>query len=138
MHQSSVPSKITPLYFFFSSNIIYFGQRIQLKNIFFRFSRCYSKDLSNSCQFWNDKPNSSSNFALFFIVMTYNSSVSFKLKHFQLWTKGSHKSPNFDIFKWSGEKLPNSPCHFPNHKSVFLQIFHHSSVSWKITPLHLF
>ena len=31
-----------------------------------------------------------------------------------------------------------SSCHFPNHKSVFLQILHHSSVSWKITPLYFF
>ena len=30
---------------------------------------------------------------------------------------------------------PNSSCHFPNHKSVFLQILHDSSMSWKITPL---
>ena len=43
----------------------------------------------------------------------------------------------FDNFKCSGEYLPNSSCHFPNHKSVFLPIFHHSSVSWKITPTFL-
>ena len=58
--------------------------------------------------------------------------------HFLLWTKGSHESTNFDTFKCSGENLPNSSCHFPNHKSVFLQILHHSSVSWKITPLYFF
>ena len=44
----------------------------------------------------------------------------------------------FEIFECSGENLPNSSCHFPNHKSVFLQILHDSSVSWKITPLHFF
>ena len=62
--------------------------------------------------------------------------ISFKLIHFQLWTKESHQSPNFETFKCSGENLPYSSCHFPNHKSVFLQILHHSSVSWKITPLY--
>ena len=36
------------------------------------------------------------------------------------------------------ENLPNSPCHFWKHKSVFLQILHDSSVSWKITPLYFF
>ena len=82
--------------------------------------------------------NSSSNFASSFIVMTHNSSVNFKLRHFLLWTKGSHQCPNFDTFKWSSENLPNSPCHFPNHKSVFLQTLHHSSVSWTITPLYFF
>ena len=70
--------------------------------------------------------------------MTHNSSVNFKLIHFLFWTKGSHESPNFDTFQCSGENLPNSSCHFPNHKSVFLQTLHHSSVSWKITPLYFF
>ena len=36
LYQSSVPSYIPPLYFF-SSNIIYFGQISQLKSKFFRF-----------------------------------------------------------------------------------------------------
>ena len=58
--------------------------------------------------------NSSSNFASFFIVMTYNFSINFKLIHFLLWTKVSHQSPNFDIFDCSGENLPNSSCHFSN------------------------
>ena len=82
--------------------------------------------------------NSSSILALFFIVMTHNSSVNFKFINFLLWTKESHQSLNFDTFECSGEKLPNSSCHFPNQKSVSLQILHHSSVSWKITPLYLF
>ena len=34
--------------------------------------------------------------------------------------------------------MPNSSCHFPNHKSVALQVLHHSSVSWKITSLYFF
>ena len=82
--------------------------------------------------------NSSSNFVSFFIVMTDNSSVIFKLMHFVLWIKGSHQSPNFETFKHFGNNLPNSSSHFLNHKSVFLQILHHSSVPWKITPLGFF
>ena len=81
--------------------------------------------------------NSSSNFALFFIFMTHNSSVNFKVIPFLFWTKGYHQSPNFDNLKWSGENLPNFSRHFSNNKSVFLQMFHHSSVPWKITPLYL-
>ena len=80
--------------------------------------------------------NSSLDFASFFIVMTHNSSVDFKLILFLLWIKGSHQSPNFETFKWFGENLPYSSCHFPNHNSVFLQILHHPSVSWKTTPLY--
>ena len=77
--------------------------------------------------------NSSLVFVSFFIVIIHNSSVNFKLIHFLLWTKRCHKSPNFDTFGCSGENLPYSSCHFPNHKSFVLQIVHHLSVSWKIT-----
>ena len=41
----------------------------------------------------------SSNFAPFFIVMTHNSFVNFKVIHFLLWIKRSHQSPNFEIFQ---------------------------------------
>ena len=82
--------------------------------------------------------HSSSNFASFFIVMTHNSSVDFKLILFLLWIRGSHQSSNFETFKCSGENLPYSSCHFPTRKSAFLQILHHSLVSWKITPLYFF
>ena len=63
--------------------------------------------------------------------MTHNSSVNFKLTHFLLWIKGSHQIFNFETFECSGKNLPN-------HKSVFLQILHHFSVSWNITPLYFF
>ena len=81
--------------------------------------------------------NSFSNLALFFIVMTHDFPVNFKVILFLLWTIGPHQSPNFDTFKCSGENLPYS-CHFPNHKPVFLQILHHPSESWKLTPLYFF
>ena len=44
-----------------------------------------------------------SNFASFFSVITHNSSVTFKLMHFLLLTKGSHQSPNFDTSNCCGE-----------------------------------
>ena len=37
----------------------------------------------------------------------------------------------------SDQNSPNS-CHFWNNISIFLQILHHSSVSWDITPLYFF
>ena len=52
--------------------------------------------------------------------------------HFLIWTKGSHESTNFDIIKCSDKNLLNFSCHFPNHKSVFLQILHDCSVSWNM------
>ena len=82
--------------------------------------------------------SSSSVFLSFFIVMTHNSSLNFKVIHFLLWAKRSHQSSNFDTFECSGENLLNSSSHFPRNRSVFLQILDHSSVSWKITPLYFF
>ena len=106
-----------------------------LKCKFWRLSstRVKIRQIPHSVLKW--QVNSSSIFTLF-IVMTHNSSVSFKFTHSLLWTKGSHQSPNFDTFEWSGENLLNSWCNFPNNKSVFLQILHHSLVLWKITPLY--
>ena len=69
---------------------------------------------------------------------TWYSSVDFKLVHFLLWIKGSHQSRNFETFDCSGKNFPNSSCHFPNYKSVFPQILHHSSVLWNITFLYIF
>ena len=79
----------------------------------------------------------SSNFALLFSVVKDNSSVLFKAKRYILCTKGTNQSGNFENFECSGQNSPNS-CHFWNNKSVFLQILHHSSVSWDITPLYFF
>ena len=78
-----------------------------------------------------------SSFVSFFIVMTHNFSVNFKLIPYLLWTKESHQSPNFKSSMCSGENLPNFSCHFSNGESVFLQNLHNVSVSWKITPFYL-
>ena len=56
--------------------------------------------------------------------------------HFLLWTKRSHQSSNVDTFKCSGKNLPNSSCHFSNHKLVFLQVFYYSLLPCKIAPLY--
>ena len=86
----------------------------------------------------NWQVNSSSIFVSFFIVMTHDSPVNFKLIYFQLWTKDSHQSPKFETFKCSGENMQNSSRSFLNYKFVYLKILHHSLVSWKVTPLYFF
>ena len=54
-HQSSWQSNIAPLYFF-SSNIIYYGQKQPIKMQIFKIFNCVTQNLSNySCQFWIDK-----------------------------------------------------------------------------------
>ena len=55
-------------------------------------------------------------FASFFIVMTQNSSVNFKFKYFQLWTKESHESPDF-------EKFPKLPMLFSEPQNSFSSNF---------------
>ena len=77
--------------------------------------------------------NSSSNFASFFIVMTYSSFVNLKLEPFLLWIKGSYQSPNFVTFECSGESLPNalfqSTVSFcSNFASIFSDMKDNSSV----------
>ena len=68
-------------------------------------------------------------FVSFFIVMTHDSPVNLKLVYLLFWTKESYQSSNFDTFECTGENLQNSSCRFPSKKSVFLQIFHHSSMT---------
>ena len=83
--------------------------------------------------------NSSLIFISFFIVMTHNFSVNLSSYIFYFpWTKGSRQSSNFDTFERSGENLSNSSYHFPSNMPVFLQILHHPSMSWKVTPLYFY
>ena len=127
-----------------NSSVLFLGQTlytfvkgVNQRAIFLDFQVLESKFVKFLMWILKWQVNSSSNFALFFIAMTHNSSANFKVILFRLWTKGSHQSPNFDTFKWSGENLPNFSILFLNHKSVFLQTFFFiSSVSWKITPLY--
>ena len=65
--------------------------------------------------------------------MTHNSSVSFKLIHFLLWIKGSHQSPNFEIFQVLCWKFTIFLMSFSKP-----QVLRDSSVLWKITPLYFF
>ena len=124
-HKSSVLFLAQTLYF----------QRSQLKSNFLDFRVLESKFVKFLMSVLKWQVNSSSNFPLFFISRTHNFSANFKVIPFLLWTKESHQSPNFNTFKCSGENFPNFSSLFSNHKSVFLQNLHISSLSWKITPL---
>ena len=134
LYQSSVPPNITPLYIF-SSNIIYFDQKEPIKLQTFENFKSSRQNLSNfSCQFWNDT-------SIPLLILHHSSlswHINFKLIYSLLSIKESHQSPSFETSGCSGKNLPNCSCYFPNHKSVFLQILHHSLVSWKITPQALY
>ena len=83
----------------------------------------------------NIQVNFFSNFVSFFIVTTHNTLVNLKLIYFPFWIKRPNKSPHLRLL-CSSENLPNSSCHFLSHKSLFLQILHHSLASWNISPLY--
>ena len=67
--------------------------------------------------------NSSSNFALFFIAMTHNSSLNFKLIHFLLCMKRSPQNPNLETFKCFGENLPTFLMSFSKPQVSFSSNF---------------
>ena len=136
LHQHWMPSDITPLHFL-AGTLILWSKAAQYSVHFWDFWVIESKFIKFLMSILNRKVFFL-NFAPFFSVTAHNLPVSFKLIHFLLWVKGFHQSLKFGTFECSGENLPNFSCHFPNHKSVFLQIFHHSPVSWKITPPYFF
>ena len=108
---------------FFSSDKKYFAQKEYIEMKIFETFKCLGQNSSNSsCQLWNDKS--------FPFQILRHSSLSwqvtplqnFKLILFQLWIKGCHQNPNFESFKCSGENWPYFSCHFPNQKSVEVNV----------------
>ena len=74
LHHSPVSWRIASLYFF-SSNIIYFGQRQPITGQILETFECSSQNWSNSlCQFWNDKS--------FPLQIFHQSSVSLRITPF--------------------------------------------------------
>ena len=135
MHHSSMSWKITPLYFFSSSNI-YFAQREPNKVKIFEIFECSGQNLSNSlCQFWNNKSIP--------LQILYPSSVSWKITPLYFFSSNNiyfaqkeHIKMNiFETFKCSGQNSSNSSYQFWNDKRIPLQILHHSSLSWHIIPV---
>ena len=105
-------------------------------NIFENFE-CSGQILSNSlCQFWNES---------FPLQVLYPYSVSWKIIPLYFFSSNNtyfaqkeHIKINFfETFKCLGQNSPNSWCQFWNDKSFPLQILHHSSLSWHITPLRI-
>ena len=112
MHHFSVPWKITPLYFFSSSNI-YFVQKEPIKVKPFDTFKCSGQNMSNSSfQFRNDK--------LIPFQILYHSSVSWKITPLYYFSSNSiyfaqkeHiKVKIFETFKCSGQNLSTSHVSF--------------------------
>ena len=87
------------------------------------------------CQFWNNKSIP--------LQILYPSSVLWKIIPLYFFSSNNiyfaQKEPIkvkiFETFECSGQNLSNSLCQFWNNKVIPLQILHHASLSWHITPL---
>ena len=100
--------------------------------------QCLNQNSSNcSCQFWTEKS----------IILQFlrHSSFSWHITPLQILSSnifnfGQKNSIKVPILRFTSAlvEIRQILCYFPNQKLVFLQIFHHSLVSWKITPLDFF
>ena len=137
LHQSFNAIKYTPIYFF-SSNIIYFGQRQPIIGQIFEIFVCSCQNSLNfSCQFWTDKS--------ILLQILYHSPVPWEITTLYLFHSNIiyfvQKQPiKVQILRLSSarsrQNSSNSLWQFWNDKSIPVQIFHHSSVSLHITPLY--
>ena len=88
----------------------------------------------NNCIILHFSPN----FASLFSVMKNDSLYLFSSSNIYFAQKESIKVKLFGSFECLCQNLSNSSCQFWNGKSIPLQILHHSSVSWKMSPLYFF
>ena len=133
LYPSSVSWKITPLYFFSSSNI-YFAQKELIKMKVFETFECSGQILSNSlCQFWNKKSIPLQIFYPSSVWWKINPLYFFSSSNIYFAQKEPIKMTIFETFKCPGQTLSNSLCQFWTDKLIPVQILYPSSVSWKIT-----
>ena len=88
--------------------------------------------------FFKSQVSFSLNFATPFNVMAKNSSEIVLLKHYMIWTKRTHQCT---IFRFLGALMKVHPIPhviFETTRAEFILIWHHCSVSFKITPLYFF
>ena len=134
-HHSSVSWDICT----FSSQYLYsLDKRIQSGCKFVDFWLLAWKLTQFLMSFFNPQVSFCLSFATLFSVMAYNSSEIFKLKHYMLWTKRVHQCTIFRLLVALMRVHPIPHAIFETTRSGFIQIMHHCSVSWKITPLCFF
>ena len=95
LHQSSVQSNITPLYFLWLKYYILWSKVAHQSSDFWDFQVLGSKFIKFLISILNWQVKSSSNFTSFFNRMTHGSPVNFNLIHFLLWIKGPNERPYF-------------------------------------------
>ena len=120
-HNSSVTT-------FFSSNIIYFGQKEAV--------------MVKICQIPHVNFEATGQFPCkFYITLQYHERTPlylFSSDNIYFAQKEPIKAKLFALFECLDHKLSNSSCQLWNYKSIPLQILHHSPGSWKLAPLYFF
>ena len=125
LHQSSMLSSVTPLYFFKLKHYIPWSKE-PIKEQIFKIFECSSQNMSNFlCQF--------SKYKSVFLQILHKSLVSQKITSLYCFRLNiiyfGHKKPIKKQF------FKSFSCQFKNNKSIPIQILHHSSLSRDISPL---
>ena len=106
------------------------------QNLNFENFECSGENLQNSsCHFPNHKP--------IFLQILHHSLVPWKITPLYFFgsniiyfgQKRAHQSAGFETSECSVQNSSNPSCQCWNGRSIPLQILHHSSLSWHITPL---
>ena len=97
---------------------------------------CLGQNLSNSlCQFWNNKLIPLQTLCLSSISWKATPLYFFSSNNIYFAPKEHIKIKIVETSKCLGQYSSNSSSRLWNDSSVFLQILHHSSLSWHINPL---
>ena len=134
LYSSSVSWKTIPLYFL-AQTIYTLLKRSPVKWKFLRLSSARVKFCLTTYANFETTSRFLSKFFTPFSFMKDNSSVLFSSSNIYFAEKEHIKIKFFGTFKCLGQNSSNSSCQFWNDKSIPLQILHHSSFSWHITPL---
>ena len=110
--------KITPLYFF-SSNLIYLGQKYPIKMKFLDFWVFGEKFTKFLMSYLKMQVSFSLDFASLLKIMRDKTSVLFSLKLYMVFTKEAHQSAKFQTFHCSVENSPN--LYF--HRLILLKVY---------------
>ena len=127
-------SNITPTLSFSSSTILY-----QYSANFWDFWMLRSKFVKLLRSVLNSQVSPSSNFLQMFLFSVMKDTPlkgTFPALGFSTLSKRIPSKSTFWEFECSGQKFPNSYCHFWKHNSVFFQVLYQYSVSLSITHLY--
>ena len=131
----TLQSNETELFCTFSSKYLYALEKwIQSECRFSDFQVLAWKLTKLLMSFFKPQVSFRLNFPTSFSVMIHNSSKIFLLKECMLWTKRDYQCTIFRLLGALMEVHPIPHAIFETTRSRFIQILHHCSVSWKITP----